>query len=75
MIDLLSTDISDAVTIDTDFDLNDIIIELKLASIMSRIVQNCSNKIFQVGISLHMRIKIRSIDHLENSRKSDRFYG
>lgn len=61
MIDLLSTDISDAVTIDTDFDLNDIIIELKLASIMFHIIQNCSEKIFQVGtyiyISLHSNQK------------------
>ena len=48
MIDLLSTDISDAVTIDTDFELNDIIIEWKLTSIMFHIIQNCSNKIFQV---------------------------
>ncbi|CAF0768198.1 unnamed protein product [Adineta steineri] len=48
MIDLLSTDISDAVTTDTDFDLNDLVIELKLASIMFHIIQNCSNKIFQI---------------------------
>jgi hypothetical protein len=57
MIDLLSTDMSDALTIDTDFDLNDLIIELKLSSIIFHIIQNCSDKIFQVSTSHYMLIK------------------
>jgi hypothetical protein len=72
MIDLLSTDMSDALTIDADFDLNDIIIELKLSSIMFHIIQNCSDKIFQVSTSHYMLIKN---EYLVNSRKNDQFYG
>jgi hypothetical protein len=49
MIEILSTDMSDddAMTI-TEVNTEDNIIELKLTSILSNIVQQCSRKIFQV---------------------------
>jgi hypothetical protein len=50
MSDILSADMSDAVEIDTDVDTIDESIILKLTSIIFNIVQQCSNKIFQVRI-------------------------
>lgn len=49
MIDILSADMSDAVPTDTDANVIDDDITLKLASIISNIVQQCSSKIFQVN--------------------------
>jgi hypothetical protein len=48
MIEILSTDISDAIEIDTDVSETETIMNRKLASIMFNIVQQCSRKIFQV---------------------------
>lgn len=48
MINIQSTDMSDAIIISSDIDLVDLTIEVKLTSIIFNIVQNCSNQIFQV---------------------------
>jgi hypothetical protein len=48
MIEILSTDMSDAIEIDTDVSETETIMNRKLASIMFNIVQQCSRKIFQV---------------------------
>jgi len=50
MIDIISAEISDDVVTSTPDHIEDDTIELKLTSIMSSIVQQCSNKIFQVCI-------------------------
>ncbi|CAF3616295.1 unnamed protein product [Rotaria sordida] len=47
MIDVLSADMSDAVTNNADIDIDDIMINWKLTTIMFNIVQQCSSKIFQ----------------------------
>ncbi|CAF4252294.1 unnamed protein product [Rotaria sp. Silwood2] len=46
MIDVLSTDMSDAVTSNADVDIDDIMINWKLTTITFNIVQQCSSKIF-----------------------------
>ncbi|CAF1048161.1 unnamed protein product [Adineta steineri] len=48
MINILSTDISDALIIDTDINTIDNTIKSKLTSIIFNIVQHSSNKIFQI---------------------------
>ncbi|CAF3884238.1 unnamed protein product [Rotaria sordida] len=48
MIEILSTDVSDDVIEITEDNIEDNTIELKLISIISSIVQQCSSKIFQI---------------------------
>ncbi len=48
MIDTLSTEMSDAVIVISKINLEDHVTELALTSMMFGIVQQCSNKIFQV---------------------------
>ncbi len=50
MIDILSADMSDAVEMNLDADILDGTIQWKLTSIVFKIVQQCSSKIFQVHI-------------------------
>jgi hypothetical protein len=50
MIDILSADMSDAVEMNVDADTLDGTIQWKLRSIVFKIVQQCSSKIFQVYI-------------------------
>jgi hypothetical protein len=50
MIDILSTDISDAVEINADVEIDDATIQGKLTGVLFNIVQQCSSKIFQVRI-------------------------
>ena len=46
---------SDAVVVTAEDNIEDSTIELKITSIMSSIVQQCSSKIFQVYISKHVQ--------------------
>jgi len=50
MIEILSTDVSDDAAVTTENNIEDNTIESKLISIMLSIVEQCSNKIFQVCI-------------------------
>jgi hypothetical protein len=53
MIEALSTDISEAVATNPCSNMNDLIMVLRIQSIMFNIVQQCSTKIFQVRIATH----------------------
>ncbi|CAF4145551.1 unnamed protein product [Rotaria sp. Silwood2] len=48
MIKILSTETSDTNEFTTEINIDNVLIELKLKSIMTNIVQRCSNEIFQV---------------------------
>ncbi len=48
MIDTLSTEMSDAVVVISKINVEDHVTELAFTSMMFGIVQQCSNKIFQV---------------------------
>jgi hypothetical protein len=52
MIDTLSTEMSDAVIVISKINVEDHVTELALTSMMFGIVQQCSNKIFQVNSSI-----------------------
>ena len=52
MIDTLSTEMSDAVVVISKINLEDHVTELAFTSMMFGIVQQCSNKIFQVNLFL-----------------------
>ncbi len=53
MIDILSADMSDGVETNLHVNILDKNIKLKLTSILFNIVQQCSNKIFEVYIFLY----------------------
>jgi hypothetical protein len=55
MIEILSTDVSDDAAVTTENNIEDNTIESKLISIMLSIVEQCSNKIFQVCIYIAMQ--------------------
>jgi len=58
MIDTLSTEMSDAVIVISKINLEDHVTELALTSMMFGIVQQCSNKIFQVSSLRKMFLEI-----------------
>jgi hypothetical protein len=72
MIDILSAEMSDNVETNLHVNILDKNIKLKLTSILFHIVQQCSNKIFEVFIFLY---KFKSSDrkYLENSRENNQF--
>jgi hypothetical protein len=70
MIDTLSTEMSDIITIDSK--MEDHQIGLELTSMISCIVQQCSKKIFHVGLPMKIFF-ISSISILDGSRKANEF--